>query len=86
MTQAGNETFGRWEPWMDSALCAQVDPELFFPEGKGTQTREVKQVCAACDVITECLEYALRNNERIGVWGGKSVLERARIRRARNAA
>ena len=40
--------------WQDSALCAQTDPEAFFPE-KGGSTREAKKVCRSCDVRTECL-------------------------------
>ena len=32
--------------WTLDALCAQVDPEAFFPE-KGGSTREAKSVCKA---------------------------------------
>ncbi|MBU4507555.1 MAG: WhiB family transcriptional regulator, partial [Gammaproteobacteria bacterium] len=35
--------------WQDRALCAQTDPEAFFPE-KGGSTREAKKVCLSCDV------------------------------------
>ena len=31
--------------WQERALCAQTDPEAFFPE-KGGSTREAKRVCA----------------------------------------
>ena len=51
--------------WQDQALCAQTDPEAFFPE-KGGSTREAKRVCRGCDVRAECLEYALENDERFG--------------------
>ena len=44
--------------WQERALCAQTDPEAFFPE-KGGSTREAKKVCLTCDVRDECLEYAL---------------------------
>ena len=47
--------------WQDKALCAQVDPEIFFPE-KGGSTREAKRVCRPCDVHAECLEYALTHD------------------------
>ncbi len=43
--------------WQDQALCAQTDPEAFFPE-KGGSTREAKRVCRSCEVRAECLEYA----------------------------
>ena len=35
--------------WQERALCAQTDPEAFFPE-KGGSTREAKKVCLSCDV------------------------------------
>lgn len=66
--------------WQQSALCAQTDPEAFFPE-KGGSTREAKAVCSACEVRAECLEYALLNDERFGIWGGLSERERRRLKR-----
>lgn len=68
--------------WRDSALCAQVDTEMFFPE-KGGSTREAKRICATCDVRAQCLQYALDGEERFGIWGGKSERERRRLNRAR---
>lgn len=67
--------------WQDRALCAQTDPEAFFPE-KGGSTREAKRVCMGCEVRAECLEYALARDERFGIWGGMSERERRRLRRA----
>lgn len=66
--------------WTEQALCAQTDPEVFFPE-KGGSTRDAKRVCQSCDVRVECLEYALANDERFGIWGGLSERERRRMRR-----
>lgn len=72
-------SFYRWsrevEPWMDEALCAQTDPEAFFPE-KGGSVSGAKRVCASCPVRDECLAYALRNNVRHGIWGGLTPRER----------
>ena len=62
--------------WQDRALCAQTDPEAFFPE-KGGSTREAKRVCRSCEVRAECLEYALENDERFGIWGGLSERDAA---------
>jgi WhiB family redox-sensing transcriptional regulator len=59
------------EPDWEQALCAQTGPEFFFPEAGGS-TREAR---------AQCLEYALVNDERYGVWGGLSEKERARLRR-----
>lgn len=66
--------------WQERALCAQTDPEAFFPE-KGGSTREAKRVCTGCDVRSECLEYALANDERFGIWGGLSERERRKLKR-----
>ena len=65
--------------WQTDALCAQTDPEAFFPE-KGGSTRDAKRICASCDVRDRCLEYALRNDERFGIWGGLSERERRRLK------
>ena len=66
--------------WQERALCAQTDPESFFPE-KGGSTREAKKVCLSCEVRVECLEYALANDERFGIWGGLSERERRRLKK-----
>jgi WhiB family redox-sensing transcriptional regulator len=67
-------------PWQEEALCAQTDPEAFFPE-KGGSTREAKRVCGRCDVRGDCLTYALAHDERFGIWGGLSERERRRLKR-----
>jgi WhiB family transcriptional regulator, redox-sensing transcriptional regulator len=66
--------------WQERALCAQTDPEAFFPE-KGGSTREAKRICASCEVRADCLEYALAFDERFGIWGGLSERERRRLKR-----
>ena len=43
--------------------------------------RQAKQVCAACPVRAECLDYALRVNEPLGVWGGLDPIERRTLLR-----
>ena len=76
----------RWDSevptWQRSANCLGVDPDLFFPE-RGGSTREAKEVCRGCVVREDCLQYALRNGEKFGIWGGMSERERRRVRRAR---
>ena len=68
------------QSWQEKALCAETDPEAFFPE-KGGSTREAKKICTGCEVRAECLEFALSNDERFGIWGGLSERERRRLRR-----
>jgi WhiB family redox-sensing transcriptional regulator len=73
------------EPWVDQALCAQVDAEMFFPEPCGgvKAVRQAKRVCGSCPVREQCLEYALAHGERFGVWGGASERERRQMKRER---
>lgn len=67
-------------PWQKEAKCLQAEPDTFFPE-KGGSTREAKRICAQCTVRAECLEYALENDERFGIWGGLSERERRKLKR-----
>ena len=66
--------------WQSDSLCAQTDPEAFFPE-KGGSTRDAKKICGSCEVRAQCLEYALQNDERFGIWGGLSERERRKLRK-----
>jgi WhiB family redox-sensing transcriptional regulator len=68
--------------WQRQANCMGVDPDLFFPE-RGASTREAKEVCRGCVVQEDCLEHALANGEKFGIWGGLSERERRKIRRRR---
>jgi WhiB family redox-sensing transcriptional regulator len=68
--------------WQRKANCLGVDPDLFFPE-RGVSTREAKEVCRGCTVRQECLDFAIANGEKFGIWGGLSERERRRIRRRR---
>jgi len=64
----------------EGALCAQSDPEVFFPE-KGESSKNAKLICAACPCRDLCLEDALVNDEQHGIWGGLSYPERCRVAR-----
>lgn len=58
--------------WMDSALCAQIDPELFFPV-LGEDANPIKKICRTCPVIAECEEWTAAGPQvRQGVWAGKT--------------
>lgn len=82
MLQLTNKDPNRWQT---RANCLGVDPDLFFPE-RGASTREAKSVCSGCEVKADCLEYALTNGEKFGIWGGLSERERRRLRRQRALA
>lgn len=86
-------TFG-YPDWMERALCAQVGGDGFFPEKGGlteparnaVSIAQAKRTCGHCEVRQKCLEYALENDERFGLWGGLSERERRKLQRDRQAA
>lgn len=72
------------------AACTQTDPEVFFPINDTSQA--AKQVCARCPLVAthlggdgRCLDVALQNRERFGIFGGLTETERARIGRKKEA-
>lgn len=83
--------------WAARGKCCGSDPAFFYPErdpeqGKTATTRQAqaaKAVCNGrdgapiCDVRQECLDYAIENNEKFGIWGGRSERERNRLKRMR---
>ena len=75
----------RWQRPRNSpgrnAHCARNRPGVLLPR-KGGSTREAKRICSTCEVRRECLEFALENDERFGIWGGLSEPERRRLKRA----
>lgn len=66
--------------WRDRANCRSVNTSLFFPE-RGVSVEQARQVCQGCEVREDCLDYALENNERHGIWGGLSERQRRMMRR-----
>ena len=68
--------------WQELANCRGLDPDLFYPN-RGDSTQDAKRVCRECVVTQECLEYALQNREKLGIWGGMSERERREVRRER---
>jgi WhiB family redox-sensing transcriptional regulator len=66
------------------ALCAEIDPELFFPERGGAGTTPIaKALCGRCPLKDYCLERALNDREIYGIWGGTSEAQRRHMRRDR---
>lgn len=71
--------------WHADALCAQADPDAWFPE-RGSSPRVAKMICRRCEVRPNCLDAALtyehtHRTEIWGVWGGLTANERRRLRR-----
>ena len=75
--------------WQDAAGCRGEDLLLFFgPDRERQPEREIrerkaKEVCAACPVRLECLNYAVSRPEKYGTWGGLNEDERSAERRRR---
>jgi WhiB family redox-sensing transcriptional regulator len=71
--------------WRHRAACRDEDPELFFPIGNSgpalLQIEDAKDVCRRCDVIDQCLQWALESGQDVGVWGGMSEDERRALKR-----
>ena len=66
--------------WRRRAACRGLDPALFFPE-IGESAAEAKAVCAQCPVARQCLDFALANDETLGVWGATTPRARRLLRR-----
>ena len=74
----------------DDPSCANVDPELFFPQEYEALNGRVnhvyknypqaKEICNKCPLVVDCLAYALKNGE-IGIWGGTTEEQRKNLRR-----
>lgn len=72
--------------WSHRAACRGLDPLIFFP-ADDDEAAAAKAVCEQCAVRELCLDHALGEREREGVWGGCTERERRRIiRRRRRAA
>lgn len=86
----------RTPAWAIDAACAEIGPDLFFPElGEGAHL--AKKICAGCPVRLKCLEWALAieggalgeartTSVCVGVYGGLAPRERMKILRERRDA
>jgi len=70
--------------WRRHAACLQAGKtEIFFPEDASSEeaTDPALAICNECPVWLDCLAAALAEDERYGIWGGATPLERERMRR-----
>jgi WhiB family redox-sensing transcriptional regulator len=77
--------------WRAAGACASADPDLFFPlsatgRPAAKQAERASRVCAGCPVRQPCLDFAMKHAEMDGIWGGTTLEERLRARRAAAAA
>jgi WhiB family redox-sensing transcriptional regulator len=71
--------------WRALGECLQLDPEAFFPD-PGASSAAALSACARCVVRDRCLEWALENDIRFGIWGGLTEDERRALRKADSAS
>ena len=74
--------------WRDFAACVEQDLNLFFPistvgAAAARQVEAAKEVCRACPVQQSCLEWALDVGPEFGIFGGRTEVERRRLRSRR---
>jgi WhiB family redox-sensing transcriptional regulator len=74
--------------WQNQAACAGHDPEMWSPPdiarykhtlARHNATRQAKNICNQCPVKTQCLDYALKQDIRYGIWGGYDQYERGHL-------
>lgn len=64
--------------WAERGLCAEIGGDVWYPE-LDQSNKTGKQVCARCEVIAQCREYAIRTRQTDGIWGGLSTRERMKL-------
>lgn len=69
--------------WMKDAACAGRTDVDFHPVKSGGVYMKAKRICDTCLVKSECLEYAIKYNEDLGIWGGMGPRARTKIKLAR---
>ena len=67
--------------WIAGAACRGTMTDQFYPV-RGESTFGPQSVCHGCAVRIDCLDYALKRNEKHGVWGGTTENQRRRLRKA----
>lgn len=69
----------RGQEWRVQALCAKLgDPDMFH-SSNAMESRNARKVCIDCPVRQQCLDYALKTQQRFGTYGGTTPTERSRM-------
>jgi WhiB family transcriptional regulator, redox-sensing transcriptional regulator len=72
------------QKWRSIGLCRGSETMVFYPPSDDDSlAEEAKTICSMCAVRKPCLEFALTNREKHGVWGGLTERERRRVLRQR---
>jgi WhiB family redox-sensing transcriptional regulator len=82
--------------WRAYSSCLGEDVATFFATGDRGYTKEIRSkrmeavaICKGCPVSFQCLRYAVKNDIRWGIWGGKDMqsldkIERIKLRKVFN--
>lgn len=82
MTDDRGTSYRDPDDWRTRADCRSVDPALWHPEtGHEQDSRKARRICHQCPVEGQCLNYALDQDIRYGIYGGMSKTDRRRLRR-----
>jgi hypothetical protein len=76
--RAEPRAYRRPPAWHALAACASADPDSWYPE-QNNASSAVLRTCASCIVKTECLDQAIEDGERHGIWGGLNRAQRNAI-------
>jgi WhiB family transcriptional regulator, redox-sensing transcriptional regulator len=84
-----SRTAGQAREWQLQAACRGEHASAFYPPLRLEPRRErrarehaAKAICRGCPVREACLEHALRFDERYGIWGGLTDVERRQLPRS----
>jgi len=78
------EMFGR-PAWQRYGACRGEGIEAFIPN-RGGSFKPARQLCEKCPVRRECFDYAMADDELVGMWGGTTERERHQMRQGRGVA
>lgn len=59
--------------WQAQAACRNSHPDVFY---NPKHEARAKVICARCPVLKVCRDFAIREMEPEGVWGGMNLAER----------
>ena len=65
--------------WTDRALCKGLGHLFFAHKGDWKASQRAREICDQCPVAWDCLNFALQNDERYGVWGGVGYTQRRKM-------
>ena len=65
------------QSWSKRAACRDMPSEIWYPP-RSTKSAydEALAICGICPVRQQCLDHAISQDEKHGVWGGTTPRDR----------